>query len=40
MIRRNDLAKTIKKFDEADVKNLKEDDVVRFINKLAKDNNK
>ncbi|MBO4666767.1 MAG: NERD domain-containing protein [Bacilli bacterium] len=38
IIKRKDLEKTIKQFDEADVKNLKEEDVVRFVNYLDKNN--
>ena len=38
IIRVNELKKTIKQFDKANVKNLKEDDVVRFINYLDSNN--
>ena len=38
MIRRKDLAKTIREIDKADVKNLKQCDVENFINKLYNEN--
>ena len=40
MIRRKDLKKTIKRFEKANVKNLKENDVLNFINKLDRENKK
>lgn len=40
MVRQKDLKKTIRKFDKSDVKPLKEKDIVNFINKLNRDNNK
>ena len=40
MIRRKDIAKTIHKFEKSEVKNLKENDVINFINKLDKENKK
>ena len=38
IIKRNELLKYIKKFDKDDIGNLKEKDVVNFINKLDKEN--
>ena len=38
LIRRKDLSKTIKKFDNDNVKNLNEDSIVKFINILNKEN--
>ena len=38
IIKRKDLAKTIKSFDKENVKNLNEDSIVRFINKLNEEN--
>ena len=38
IVRLNELKKTIKQFDKANVKKLKEEDVVRFINYLDKQN--
>ncbi len=38
IIRRKDLAKTIRKFDKENVKNLKEESVVKFINYLNENN--
>ena len=38
MIRRKDLAKTIKEIDKANVKNLRQHDVENFINKLYNEN--
>ncbi len=38
IIRRKDLVKTIKTFDKESIKNLSEESVVKFINKLNKEN--
>ena len=38
IIKRKDLAKTIRKFDKEGVKNLNEESVVKFINKLNEEN--
>lgn len=38
IIRRKDLVKTIKAFDKENIKNLNEESVVKFINKLNKEN--
>lgn len=38
IIRRKDLVKTIKAFDNESIKNLNEESVVKFINKLNKEN--
>lgn len=38
IIKRKELERTIKEFDRSEVKNLKEEDVVRFINHLDKNN--
>ena len=40
MVTRRKLAKTIKMFDKEKIGNLKEEDVINFINKLDKDNKK
>ena len=40
IIRRKELKKTIKSFDKDNVKNLKEDEIVNFINKLDRENRK
>ena len=38
IIKRKDLVKTIKSFDSENIKNLNEDSIVKFINKLNKEN--
>ena len=38
IIKRKDLGKTIKKFDQENIKNLNEESIVRFINKLNEEN--
>ncbi len=38
IVKRKDLAKTIKKFDQENIKNLNEESIVRFINKLNEEN--
>ena len=38
IVKRKDLAKTLKKFDQDDIGNLNEDSVVRFINMLNEEN--
>ena len=40
IVRRKDLPSVISKFDDDNVKNLKENEVVNFINKLNRNNNK
>lgn len=40
MVRRSDLASAIEKFDKEKIGNLKEENVVKFINKLNMENNK
>lgn len=40
MIRRKELSKVIARFDQDDVHNLKEDEVINFINKLNQSNRK
>lgn len=38
IVKRKDLAKTIKKFDQENIKNLNEESIIRFINKLNEEN--